>query len=190
MYYDNHLHMKLRTGDNVVVITGKDKGKTGKILRVLSHKNHVVVESVNMRTKHIRKTSQNAGQKIRYEASLDASNVMFVDLKTKKWTRLGFRIKDDKKVRVCKKSGEVIQSGNEGKEEKKKEKKTSDQNIDKGKAKGTTKHPTKKPFWHRLGLGADALAEIEEKEPSHMREDHSVPEDGKLQSPRSHQRGS
>jgi large subunit ribosomal protein L24 len=75
--------MKFHTGDNVVVIAGKDKGKTGRILRVLSSTNRLVVAGINMRTKHMKKSQQSPGRKVSYEASLNASNVMLLDPKTK-----------------------------------------------------------------------------------------------------------
>ncbi len=101
--------MKIHQGDLVLIISGKDKGKQGTVLRVLASKNHVVVEGINMRTRHIRKTVQSPGQRIQYEASLDASKVMIVDPKTKKPTRIGYKVdaKGSKK-RVAKASGEVI----------------------------------------------------------------------------------
>ena len=100
--------MKIRNGDTVIVITGKDKGKTGTVLRILPDANRVVVADINMRTRHVKATAQSAGQKITYEASLDASNVMLVDPKTNKPTRVGYKIENGKKVRVAKKSGTVL----------------------------------------------------------------------------------
>lgn len=103
--------MKLHTGDTVVVISGKDKGKTGRILRVLIEKSRIVVAGINMRTRHMKKTQQSPGRKIRYEASLDVSNVMIVDPKTKKRSRIGLREEGGKKERFAKKSGEALLSG-------------------------------------------------------------------------------
>lgn len=185
--------MKLQTSDTIIVITGKDKGKTGKILRVLPDTERVIVEGVNMRTRHIRKTPQRPGQIIRYEASIHISNVMLLDLKTKKRARIGYQINDGKKVRISKRSGEVIERGARGAKIMKKEKTTKEKEM--------LKAPTKKPFWKRLGFGADALEEADAEEPSHTeaahsgrsrstKEDHSVPSDGRLQSSRSHGRGS
>lgn len=101
--------MKIHTGDLVLIISGKDKGKQGIVLRTLADKNHLVVEGINIRTRHIKKTTQAAGQRVQYEASMDASKVMIIDPKTKKPTRIGFKI-DDKgnKKRIAKSSGEVI----------------------------------------------------------------------------------
>lgn len=103
--------MKLHTGDSVVIITGKDRGKTGRILRVLPEKSRVVVTGLNMRTRHMRKTAQAPGRIVRYEASIHASNVMAVDPKTKKRTRIGYKEHDGKWERVAKKSGELLVSG-------------------------------------------------------------------------------
>jgi len=95
----------------VVVIAGKDKGKTGQIMRIDKQKSRVTVEKVNMRTRHIKKTAQQAGQKIQYEAALSASNVMMIDPKTKKRTRIAYKKLDNgKKQRVYKKSAEEIKN--------------------------------------------------------------------------------
>ena len=104
--------MKLHTGDTVVIIAGKDKGKTGRILRVLQETHRVVIAGANMRTRHMKKTAQAPGRIVRYEGSLDVSNVMVVDPKTKKRSRIGRRLDDrGKKERFAKKSGEALLSG-------------------------------------------------------------------------------
>ncbi len=103
--------MKLHAGDTVVVITGKDRGKTGRILRVLPAENRVVVADINMRTRFIKKTPQSAGRQVRFEASIAAGNVMFLDPKTKKPTRVGWRITKGKKERFAKRSGEALVAG-------------------------------------------------------------------------------
>jgi large subunit ribosomal protein L24 len=102
--------MKIHTGDIVVINTGKDKGKQGTVLRVLETKNRVVVEGINMRIRHIKKTQQSAGQRISYEASIHASNVQILDPKTKKPTRIGYKVdaKTGQKTRIAKASGEAI----------------------------------------------------------------------------------
>lgn len=71
--------MRIKTGDIVVVTAGKDNGKEGKVLKVLSSKERVVVEGVNVVTKHVKKTSEKAGERIEKEASVHISNVMIVD---------------------------------------------------------------------------------------------------------------
>ena len=99
--------MKLKTGDKVVVIAGKDKGKEGKIVAVDKKNNRVMVEGVNMVSKHTKPNAQNQqGGIIKQENFIHASNVMY--LHNGKATRLGAMIKDGKKVRVAKKTGEVI----------------------------------------------------------------------------------
>ena len=98
--------MDLRKGDKVIVIAGKDKGKTGEIQKVDPKTNHVVVEGVNLRKKHKKPTQNNPeGSIVEIYAPIDASNVMIVDPKTKKPTRIGHKIVKGKKVRVAKKSG-------------------------------------------------------------------------------------
>ncbi|EKD48366.1 MAG: 50S ribosomal protein L24 [uncultured bacterium] len=101
--------MKIKTGDNVVVIAGKDKGKTGKVMRVMAKKNAIVVEKVNIKTRHIRKTTTRKGEKIRFEAPINASNVKVVCPHCKKAVRIGYKIgKDNIKRRLCKKCTETV----------------------------------------------------------------------------------
>ena len=101
--------MKFRTGDKVVVIAGKDKGKEGKILKVLHKENKVIVENVNMIKKHQKSDGQNPGGIIEMEAPIHASNVMLLDPKTNQRTRIGYTYdKNNKKVRVTKKSNSKI----------------------------------------------------------------------------------
>lgn len=103
--------MHVKKGDLVEVIAGKkaNKGKQGKILKVLTDENRVIVEGVNMITKHLRPSNVNpdGGTQV-IEGSIHVSNVMLVDPKTKKPTRVGIEIQDGKKVRVSKKTGTVI----------------------------------------------------------------------------------
>ena len=102
------IHVK--TDDQVVVISGKDKGKTGKVLMVDAEKGRVYVEGVNIVKKHQKARTQNAPAGIvEREGSIDASNVMLVDPKTGKPTRVGYRVNEDgTKSRIAKRSGEVI----------------------------------------------------------------------------------
>jgi len=101
--------MKLKKGDNVIIITGKDKGKKGKIVRVLPEKNKVVVEGLNMMKKSQRpRKSGEKGQIISIAMPIHASNVMIVDPKTGKGSRIGKKIIGDKKVRISKKSNQEI----------------------------------------------------------------------------------
>lgn len=97
--------MNFKTGDKVVVIAGKDKGKEGKIIKVLKRDNRVVVEGVNIVKKHLKGNGQQSGSISEVESSIHASNVMIIDPKTKKPTRIGHTTnKDGKKIRVSKKS--------------------------------------------------------------------------------------
>ena len=102
--------MNFKVGDEVVVITGSDKGKKGKIIKTLKAKNKVVVEGVNVVKKHQKPTGQEAGGIIEMESPIDASNVMLIDPKTKKRTRIGHTTdtKTGKKIRITKKSNEKI----------------------------------------------------------------------------------
>ena len=98
--------MKLLKGDKVIVISGKYKGKTGVIQKVEPKTNRVVVEGVNLRKKHKKPTQANPeGSIVEIYAPIDASNVMLVDPKTKKPTRIGHKVVKGKKVRVALKSG-------------------------------------------------------------------------------------
>ena len=101
--------MNFKIGDKVVVIAGKDKGKEGKITKVLRNEGKIVIEGVNVVKKHVKPNGQNAGSIVELEAPINASNAMMIDPKTKKRTRIGHKIdKNGKKVRVAKKSNEVI----------------------------------------------------------------------------------
>ena len=99
--------MKIKKGDMVKVIAGKDKDKEGKVLSVNKEKNTVVVEGINMVTKHTKPSAANQnGGIVKQEGPIDASNVMY--LHKGKATRVGFKLDGDKKVRVAKSTGEVI----------------------------------------------------------------------------------
>ena len=101
--------MKLKTGDKVVVIAGKDRGKDGIITKVLKNENKVIIEGINVAKKHVKPNGGASGSIIEMELPIDASNVMILDPKTKKRTRIGHSVdKKGKKVRVCKKSNEVL----------------------------------------------------------------------------------
>ena len=101
--------MHVKTGDKVMVITGKDKGKTGVILAAFPKKNRVLVEGVNIVKKHSKPSQMNPqGGIINQEAPIHVSNVMPIDPKTGEPTRVGIKDVDGKKVRYAKKSGEVL----------------------------------------------------------------------------------
>ena len=98
--------MNLKKGDKVIVIAGRDKGKSGVIQKVIPELNRVVVEGINVRKKHQKPTQANPdGSIVEVYAPIDASNVMLVDPKTKKPTRIGHKVVKGKKVRVALKSG-------------------------------------------------------------------------------------
>ena len=97
--------MRLKQGDTVVVTAGKDKGKTGKVTQVLREENRVVVEGVNRMKKNRKVRQQDADGQIEFDAPIHASNVMIVDPKTKKGTRIQIKQVDGKNVRVTQKSG-------------------------------------------------------------------------------------
>lgn len=101
--------MKLKKGDNVIIITGKDKGKTGKISTVLVKENKIVIDGLNMVKKHQRaRKSGEKGTTISISLPMNASNVMIVDPKTGKPSKIGSKIVAGKNVRIAKKSGQEI----------------------------------------------------------------------------------
>jgi large subunit ribosomal protein L24 len=101
--------LKIRKGDKVVVITGRDKGKTGEVKQVLPAENRVVVDGVNMVKRHTAPSAGNAGGIVEKEASIHVSNVAYVDPKTDKPTRIGYKtLEDGRKVRFAKRSGEIV----------------------------------------------------------------------------------
>ncbi len=99
---------KLKKGDKVVVLAGKDKGKEGEILSVMPKENRALVQGVNMVIRHTRQSQTEQGGRIPKEASIDLSNLAMVDPKDGGATRVGFKMVDGQKVRYAKKSGEVI----------------------------------------------------------------------------------
>lgn len=103
------MKLKLKKGDKVIVTTGKDKGKTGEITTVFPKENKVIVGGVNMVKRHTKPSQVSAGGIISKEMPIHVSNVALVDPKTGKATRVGYKVeKDGHKVRVAKKSGEVV----------------------------------------------------------------------------------
>jgi len=100
---------KIKTGDKVVILAGKDKGEKGTVLQIIKDKERVIVEGVNMIKKHIKPSTESPqGGIVEKEASIHISNVALIDSKSGKATRVGYEVKDGKKVRVSKKSKEVI----------------------------------------------------------------------------------
>ena len=99
---------KIKKGDQVVVITGRDKGKKGEVLEVLRAESRVRVQGVNMVKRHRRATQNDAGGIITMESPLHVSNVAHVDPESGAATRVGFEVKDGKKVRIAKRSGKAL----------------------------------------------------------------------------------
>ena len=100
--------MRIKKDDMVIVITGKDKGKTGKVLKAMPKENKVIVEGVNIQTKH-QKQTQTARAEIKHiEGPINVSNVMYYDTKAKEAVKIGYDFKDGRKVRVNRKTRAVI----------------------------------------------------------------------------------
>jgi large subunit ribosomal protein L24 len=100
---------KIKKGDKVVVLAGKDKGKSGEVVKVLPSEGRLVVQGVNLVKRHQRQTQTEQGGIKTFEAPLAASNVAYVDPRDGKPTRVGFKtLEDGRKVRFAKRSGEVI----------------------------------------------------------------------------------
>lgn len=100
--------MFIKTGDKVQVITGKEKGKQGTVLKAIPRENRVIVEGLNIAKKHTRPSMESEGGIVETKAPIHVSNVQLVDPKSGEPTRVGFRFEDGKKVRYAKKSGEAI----------------------------------------------------------------------------------
>jgi large subunit ribosomal protein L24 len=102
---------KIRKGDRVVVITGRDKGKTGEVLRVLPKESRVLVQGVNVVKRHQRPSQMNPGGIVEKETSIHISNVAHIDPKTDRPTRVGIRVDEGgRKLRVARRSNETIDS--------------------------------------------------------------------------------
>ncbi len=100
---------KIKKGDKVVILSGRDKGKEGEVTSILTNTGRVIVQGANMVKRHTKASQSSPGGIIEKEASMDISNVAHVDPKDGKATRVGFKALDDgKKVRFSKRSGEVI----------------------------------------------------------------------------------
>jgi len=100
--------MHIKKGDPVVVITGKDKGKRGKVLKVDMKTNTIIVEGVNVQTKHQKQTRKERSDIKHVEGPIQASNVMYYDAKAKSGTRVGRKVVEGEKVRYSKKSGDIL----------------------------------------------------------------------------------
>lgn len=104
------MSVKIKSGDDVIILAGKDKGKIGKVIKVIicENKRKVIVSGVNVHKKHAKPKAGNNGSILHKELPIDVSNVAILDPKYKTRTRVGFKIIDDKKVRFAKVSGEII----------------------------------------------------------------------------------
>lgn len=101
--------MKIKKGDNVLVIKGKDRRKTGKVLRVFPSLNKVVIEGINIMIKHTRpKTQDKKGEKIRVPAPMSISNIKLICPNCSSATKVAYELAGDKKVRICKKCQKAI----------------------------------------------------------------------------------
>jgi len=101
--------MKVKKGDTVLVITGKDKGRIGKVFKALPKEAGILVEGLNLRKKHVRAKKQGEkGQIVNISAAMDISNVKIICPKCGKAARVGYKIEKGKKARVCKKCGQEI----------------------------------------------------------------------------------
>jgi len=101
--------MKIKKGDTIKIITGKDKGKTGKVLKVLLKKNKILIEGLNLYKKHVRpKREGEKGEIVLVPRPMDVSNIMLVCSSCNQATRIGHRFEAGKKVRICKKCGVVV----------------------------------------------------------------------------------
>ncbi|HEX6959647.1 MAG TPA: 50S ribosomal protein L24 [Ferrovibrio sp.] len=100
--------LKIRKGDNVIVISGRDRGKTGTVLKVMPVENRVVVQGVNVVKRHMRPRPGHPGGIVEKELPIHVSNVAHIDPKDQKPTRVGYKIVDGRKVRFARRSGELI----------------------------------------------------------------------------------
>ena len=100
--------MKIKKDGMVVVISGKDKGTTGKVLKAMPKENRVIVEGVNVQTKHQKQTRTEKAEIRHIEGPINVSNVALYDAKSKEIIKIGYEVRDGKKVRINRKTGNVI----------------------------------------------------------------------------------
>lgn len=100
--------LKIKKGDQVIILSGEDKGKTGEVVKAMPKEGKVVVQGINLVKRHQKPSQTTPGGIVTKEAPIDASNVAVADPKTGKATKIGYKEVDGKKVRVARKSGEVI----------------------------------------------------------------------------------
>ena len=99
---------KIKKGDQVVIVTGRDKGKRGEVIEVLRTKGRVRVQGINLVKRHRRATQTDAGGIVSMEAPVHISNVAHIDPESDKATRVGYEIKDGKKIRIARRSGKAL----------------------------------------------------------------------------------
>jgi large subunit ribosomal protein L24 len=99
---------KIKKGDQVIVTTGRDKGRRGEVMQVLREENRVLVQGCNMVKRHTRPTQSNPGGIINKEAPLHLSNVAHIDPDSGSATRVGYEVKDGKKIRIARRSGKAL----------------------------------------------------------------------------------
>ena len=99
---------KIIKGDRVIVLNGKDKGKTGEVTQIFTKSNRALVTGINMSIRHIKQSEINPGGRIPKESQIHLSNLSLIDPKSNNATKVGFKVVDGKKVRFAKKSGELI----------------------------------------------------------------------------------
>lgn len=128
--------MKVKKNDTVLVLTGKDAGKTAKVLVANPKANKVVVDGVNVQKKHKKaRNAQEVSEIVSQSGAIDASNVLVVCPACNKATRVAYKTEGDKKVRVCKKCGAILDAGKEAKEVKKASKKKAKKAADTAESK-------------------------------------------------------
>ena len=128
--------MKVKKNDTVLVLTGKDAGKTAKVLVALPKDNKVVVDGINVQKKHKKaRSAQEVSSIVNQSGAIDASNVLVVCPVCNKATRVAYKAEGDKKVRVCKKCGAILDAGKEAKEVKKATKKKTKKDAESVEAK-------------------------------------------------------
>ena len=100
--------LKVKKGDKVVVITGRDKGKSGEIVKVLREENRVIVQGVNVAQRHQKQSMSQEGGIVRKELAIHVSNVALIDPKSDKPTRVGYKMDGERKIRIARRSGEAL----------------------------------------------------------------------------------
>ena len=107
----NLIKTKLKKGDNVLILSGKDKGKSGSILSIFPKSNRALLKGINIVKKHQKPSKQSGGGIIEKELSVHISNLSFISIKDGKKTKIGYKLENKKKIRFEKKTGEVIKNG-------------------------------------------------------------------------------